>query len=699
MASSNEEIKIIIKAAADQAINDINKLNAGLAGTSKSSDDASKKATGLGSAFGAIAKLGIAAMFIDLAKSAAMNAGEIEKNTVAFTVLLGSGEKAQKMMSDLKQFGLETPFELPGIVEASKKLLGFGISAESMIPTLRRLGDAAMGNQEVFERISDAYGKSATKGKVTFEELNRFLEAGVPILGQLAQNYGVTTGQMSKMIEDGKVGFSALDKALTSLTTGNGQFAGMMEKQSHTFLGIMSNAKDAIGALLAAMGEQMLPGLKVLGEAFIGASKDGGSLMKMMTKMGEGLGFLASGFAGFFALISEGNNMLKSLMMADQVNQSAEATNEATKQLKDYVTATTGAQQGTKQFADAMKELKNNGDATFKELYDSAMKSGKGMQDNVDKMNEFANQTKKIQAVSESLKQFEADYTTTAIQESQVRTQAKLQDATTAADGQKAIMQGLKDIQKEDYDAAVATENNAYAQKMQFALTHTEWLKQNNITVEMIKAQHEEKLLKLADDRRKKEQSAETALQKNLTTLVQDNLKIRTQQFMEWTSFMLSNLDQSNKEQFALYKGFAIVMATIDTYKAANAAFSSLAGIPYVGYVLGLAAAASCVALGLANVSKIASSSPRKAATGALVKGSQQGSTLTVGENNRSELIVPFENPEVMGKMTGGGGVNLYITNLYATEDLPKKLVQEIDKELYKLKQDRGSVFASSMGF
>ena len=62
---------------------------------------------------------------------------------------------------------------------------------------------------------------------------------------------------------------------------------------------------------------------------------------------------------------------------------------------------------------------------------------------------------------------------------------------------------------------------------------------------------------------------------------------------------------KQSKTFFRIYKAAAIAQAIIDTYKGATAAFSALAGIPYVGPALGIAAAAAAIAAGIARVAVI----------------------------------------------------------------------------------------------
>ena len=74
---------------------------------------------------------------------------------------------------------------------------------------------------------------------------------------------------------------------------------------------------------------------------------------------------------------------------------------------------------------------------------------------------------------------------------------------------------------------------------------------------------------------------------------------------MDIASSMFGSLSSILGEESKAGKAFAVAQATIDTYKAANAAYASLAGIPVVGPGLGYAAAAAAVLAGVANVKKI----------------------------------------------------------------------------------------------
>lgn len=223
----------------------------------------------------------------NIGKAAFRGAAELEKNKIAFETMLGSGKKAAEIMKDIQTMAAKTPFETPGLIEGAKRLLAFGVAQQNIIPTMTRLGDAAMGNQEVFDRLTLAYGKVAAKGRASMEEINQFIEAGVPITAQLAKNLGVTTAQLSQMIERGQIGFSKVDQALKSLTTGTGQFAGMMARQSQTLGGLMSTLADNIKLNLIGAAADASGPMKIFIGLLSKSAEEGGLLANSISIIGK----------------------------------------------------------------------------------------------------------------------------------------------------------------------------------------------------------------------------------------------------------------------------------------------------------------------------------------------------------------------------------------------------------------------------
>lgn len=180
---------------------------------------------------------------------------EMEQYTTSLEVMLGSASKASAMIEKMRDFAAKTPLTLENVISGGSLLMSYGVDESNLIDTMTKLGNLASGNAEKMDRITLAYGQMLAKGKVTGEELRQMTEAGVPLQTALAESIGVTGEEFSKMVSAGKVGIDDLNKAITGLTTGNGKFAGMMEKQSQTMQGMLSTLQDNLSEFMRKMGE------------------------------------------------------------------------------------------------------------------------------------------------------------------------------------------------------------------------------------------------------------------------------------------------------------------------------------------------------------------------------------------------------------------------------------------------------------
>ena len=181
---------------------------------------------------------------------------EMEQYLTSFEVMLGDARKAKDLMSELNTMAAKTPMELTDVVKNGTLLMNYGVDSDKLIETMTKLGDLAAGNAQKFERVSLAYGQMLAKGKVSGEELRQMTEAGVPLLQALAEEIGVTSGEMQDLVSKGKIGIPELNAAIESMTTGTGQFAGMMEKQSQTFSGMLSTLSDEAQQFGRDLGEK-----------------------------------------------------------------------------------------------------------------------------------------------------------------------------------------------------------------------------------------------------------------------------------------------------------------------------------------------------------------------------------------------------------------------------------------------------------
>nr|DAV77336.1 MAG TPA: tail tape measure protein [Caudoviricetes sp.] len=189
-------------------------------------------------------------------------AADMEQTRKAFTTLLKDATLAKDFLAELETFAANTPFELPGLLQASKKMLAFGFTAQQVIPVLTAVGDsaAALGmGQDGIDRLTIAIGQMQAKGKVSAEEMLQLAEAGVPAWQMLADAMGTSIPQAMKMAEKGTIDSATGIQAIISGM--NSKFGGMMQEQSSTINGMLSNIKDSIGQTMVVVGDDITEGL------------------------------------------------------------------------------------------------------------------------------------------------------------------------------------------------------------------------------------------------------------------------------------------------------------------------------------------------------------------------------------------------------------------------------------------------------
>jgi len=176
--------------------------------------------------------------------------GDLEKTRIAFETMLGSAEDAGKLLEELTDFAKKTPFDLPGVQTSTTQLLAMGAaSRDDAIPILKALGDVTAGVNGDLGRIAYNFGQVAAQGVLTGVELRDFARAGIPLIEELADMFGVTEGSIKDMVSAGEIGFDDVREAFVNMSGEGGKFEDLMYKQSETMPGQIENIKDAFGIL------------------------------------------------------------------------------------------------------------------------------------------------------------------------------------------------------------------------------------------------------------------------------------------------------------------------------------------------------------------------------------------------------------------------------------------------------------------
>ena len=182
--------------------------------------------------------------------------GEFQKTYIAFETMLGSKEKADALMAQMVETAAKTPFDLQGVTSGAKQLLAYGTSADKVNETLVRLGNIASGLSIPLGELVYLYGTSMSQGRLFTQDVNQFMGRGIPLVAELSKELGKTESEIRKMVTEGKVGFPELQKVIENMTNEGGKFYNLMEMQSTTLSGQISNLGDAWDSMLNSIGEE-----------------------------------------------------------------------------------------------------------------------------------------------------------------------------------------------------------------------------------------------------------------------------------------------------------------------------------------------------------------------------------------------------------------------------------------------------------
>lgn len=197
-----------------------------------------------------------AGMIKDFGKAIIDARGEIESFQISFETLIGNKDKAIAFFSELKKFAVETPLLLNDLSKGAQLLLGFGVSLDKVMPTLKHIGDISMGNAERFNSLALAFAQMSATGKLMGQDLLQMVNAGFNPLKTMSETTGKSMETLKDEMSKGAISADMVAKAFEDATAKGGKFNGMLEKQSKGIKGSISNLEGAIQDALNDMGEK-----------------------------------------------------------------------------------------------------------------------------------------------------------------------------------------------------------------------------------------------------------------------------------------------------------------------------------------------------------------------------------------------------------------------------------------------------------
>ncbi|PSL06538.1 tape measure protein [Cecembia rubra] len=181
--------------------------------------------------------------------------GEFQQLDISLETIIGNKEKADEVLARSVELAAKTPFSLTDVGNATKQLLAYGTSTESVTDTLRRLGDVSAGLSIPLNDLTYLYGTTRVQGRLFAQDLQQFVGRGIPLTAELAKQFGVAESEVKELVSQGKVGFKEVEIAINNLTDEGGIFFNLMEKQSASITGKLSNLGDAFDRMYNEIGE------------------------------------------------------------------------------------------------------------------------------------------------------------------------------------------------------------------------------------------------------------------------------------------------------------------------------------------------------------------------------------------------------------------------------------------------------------
>ena len=219
---------------------------------------------------------------VDFGKEAIDAQSKVEQLEISFRTLLGSQEKASALIAEIKSYGTVTPYDTEGLAQAARLMLSYGMSSSKIMPTLKMLGDIAMGDKDKLQSLTLAFSQMSASGRVCKEDLNQMVDAGFNPLQIISEKTGKSIGELTDEVSKGAISVQDIEQAFIDATSEGGKFHNMVNNMSDSIAGKTAQMTDNWENFKASIGGLLKP-------AYLGAIQTTTSAIDAMTKAIERL--------------------------------------------------------------------------------------------------------------------------------------------------------------------------------------------------------------------------------------------------------------------------------------------------------------------------------------------------------------------------------------------------------------------------
>lgn len=352
-------------------------------------------------------------------------ASDVQQYHNQFSALLKSSGKADELWDKLQNYGIKSPFDVTGLADAAKQLMGFGFSADETYDTLQTLGNVAMGDADHLYNIARAYGQVVSQGKLSKRYLNAMVNNDFSPYLALADYLGTSAEEVQSILADTKqteITVETLQEAIKASAEEGGRYYGMLEAMNNTLKGQLANLKEAIWAIGAKFGSYFLEPLRdivsvlatvvekvqdwdeeqvksIVNMAMFAAAA--GPVLTIFGKLNQGIGTLSLGFSNFYKVVGNARGKLLEAFNVDGVGTKITGTlknvfgsgtkdvgkaagttlansltNEVASKTKNKIFEKIDTKLNLTGFKESLKELKDGAVETTNSLADTIAKGG-----------------------------------------------------------------------------------------------------------------------------------------------------------------------------------------------------------------------------------------------------------------------------------------------------------------------------------
>ena len=202
---------------------------------------------GIGNSIGKyIAAFGGAAVFKGFISEMVKVRSEFQKTDVAIQTMLGSKDKADQLLSQVREYAKISPLEFGDITRATQMMISFNIEADKVPKYIKAIGDVSMGEKDRFNSLALAFSQMSASGKLMGQDLMQMINAGFNPLATMAEKTGKSIGELKEEMSKGAISAEMVQQAFIDATSAGGKFFNMSENAAKTIGGQLSMLSDAI---------------------------------------------------------------------------------------------------------------------------------------------------------------------------------------------------------------------------------------------------------------------------------------------------------------------------------------------------------------------------------------------------------------------------------------------------------------------